>query len=195
MQSEFFFLILNFHLSFPDFLRFHTNSNNASSSSEERTCALCLNVMDHANAKKICNSCMTKHNFTLNMQAQNQVCNLCKSSIDGEKFRDHLIEHEMENGTISCVVCTSIFTSIVGLRDHIREHSLTAMDLKEVCVKCNSRFLYPSELSHHLLEHEKVENQNQFMKQEDEVNIEMKDIKEEDEDDYIEIEKVVENSA
>lgn len=102
----------------------------------------------------------------------------------------------MENGTITCAVCSSIFTSIAGLKDHIRDHNLTAMDLKEVCSKCSSRFLYPAELSHHLQEHELVESQQQSIKQEDESgNFEVKDIKEEEDDeDYIEIEKVAESS-
>lgn len=101
----------------------------------------------------------------------------------------------MENGTISCAICSSIFTSIAGLKDHIREHNLSALDLKEVCPKCSSRFLYNSELKHHLHEHEIVENQTKPIKQESEVSQVVKDIKEEDDDDYIEIEKVVENSV
>lgn len=139
---------------------------------------------------------MAKHNFSLNVPTQNQLCNLCKNNIEADKFRDHLIEHEMENGTITCVVCSSIFTSIAGLKDHIRDHNLTATDLKEVCSKCSSRFLYPAELSHHLQEHELVESQQQSIKQEDEAGkFEVKDIKEEEDDeDYIEIEKVPESS-
>lgn len=177
------------------FSRFHTNSTNTSVSNDDRTCALCLNIMDTANVKKICTSCMTKHNFSLNVSTQNQLCNLCKNSIEADNFRDHLIEHEMENGTINCVVCSSIFTSIAGLKDHIRDHNITAMDFKEVCSKCSSRFLYPSELAHHLQDHELVENQQPPIKQEDEAgSFEVKDIKEEDDDDYIEIEKVAENS-
>jgi hypothetical protein len=139
---------------------------------------------------------MTKHNFSVNVPSQNQLCNLCKNNIEAEKFRDHLIEHEMENGTITCAVCSSIFTSINGLKDHIRDHNLTAMDLKEVCAKCSSRFLYPAELAHHMQEHELAETQQQqqTIKQEEEAgNFEVKDIKEEEDDDYIEIEKVAEN--
>lgn len=140
---------------------------------------------------------MAKHNFSLNVASQNQLCNLCKTNIETEKFRDHLIEHEMENGTITCTVCSSIFTSIAGLKEHIRDHNITAIDLKEVCPKCSSRFLYPSELSHHLKEHELVENQQkQLVKNEEEVEMfDVKGIKEEDDDDYIEIEKDVENAA
>lgn len=139
---------------------------------------------------------MTKHNFSMNIAAkgQLQMCNLCKNSIETEKFQDHLVEHEMENGSISCAVCSSIFTSIAGLKDHIREHNLTALDLKKACTKCSSRFLYNSELAHHLKEHDHIDNQTKPIKQEnDEVPID-KEIKEEDDDDYIEIEKVNENS-
>ena len=151
--------------------------------------------MDTQNVKKICTTCMAKHNFSLNVPAQNQVCHLCNNSVEAEKFRDHLIEHEMENGTIACVVCSSIFTSLTGLKDHIRDHNLTAIDLKEVCTKCSSRFLYPSELAHHFKKHELVENQQQLVKQEDKAeSFEVKDIKEEEDDDYIEIEKVADNS-
>lgn len=139
---------------------------------------------------------MAKHNFPPMSVAQVkkfETCNICKSSIEFEVFRDHLIEHEMKNGIISCVICTSIFTSIIGLKDHIREHTLTPMDLKETCDKCSSRFLYPSELLHHKHEHEtnskgvKVEGENG-----DKIDCRM--IKEEEDDDYIEIEKVAENS-
>lgn len=127
-------------------------------------------------------------------KGQLQLCNLCKNSVEAEKFQDHLVEHEMENGSVSCAVCSSIFTSIAGLKEHIREHNLTALDLKKVCPKCSSRFLYHSELAHHLQEHEIVESQTKPIKQEsDEVQAE-KEIKEEDDDDYIEIEKVAENS-
>lgn len=155
--------------------------------------------MDNANIKKICTSCMAKHNFSLNAvsKSQSQLCNLCKKRVDTEKFQDHLIEHEMENGTVSCAVCKSIFTSLVGLRDHIREHKLTAMDLKEVCSKCNSRFLYRSELSHHIQEHDLAETESQAKP----IKVESgepqrKEIKEEDDDDedYIEIENVPEHS-
>lgn len=142
---------------------------------------------------------MAKHNFPPLSVAQvkkYETCNICKSSIEFELFRDHLIEHEMKNGIISCVICTSIFTSIVGLKDHIREHTLTPMDLKETCDKCNSRFLYPSELLHHQHEHEgnlktiKLEN-NENGEKNNEIRT---TIKEEEDDDYIEIEKVAENS-
>lgn len=129
---------------------------------------------------------------------QSQLCNLCKNNIEIDKLQDHLIEHEMENGTVSCAVCSSIFTSLVGLKDHIRDHNLTALDLKEVCPKCSSRFLYQSELAHHLHEHDQAENNNNPpVKQEEEIQISsvIKDIKEEEDDDYIEIEKVAENSV
>lgn len=151
--------------------------------------------MDQANVKKICSSCMTKHNFSLNMVTKSQLCNLCEKSVEAENFQDHLVEHEMENGTISCAVCSSIFTSIAGLKGHIRDHNLTAMDLKEVCAKCNSRFLYHSELLHHLQEHELGGSQPEPAKQEDEIVDVVKAIKEEEDDDYIEIEKVVESSV
>ncbi|CRK88058.1 CLUMA_CG001843, isoform A [Clunio marinus] len=175
--------------------KFHTNSANTINVNDDRTCALCLNIMEQANIKKICNSCMTKHNFSLNSVPKNQLqlCNLCKKNIEIEKFQDHLIEHEMDNGTIACAICSSIFTSIIGLKDHIREHNLIASDLKEVCSKCNSRFLYRSELSHHVHEHELMENQGNVVKNEESDDEEVNKIKEEDEDDYIEIEKVVEN--
>lgn len=130
----------------------------------------------------------------MNIAPKNQVqtCNLCKKSLDSENFQDHLIEHEMVNGTVSCVICTSIFTSIVGLKDHIREHNLSAHDLKEVCTKCNSRFLYRSELAHHMQDHGNLENRVNNVKQESEPGS-IKEIKEEEEDDdYIEIEKVAE---
>lgn len=177
--------------------RFHTNSASTATSSEERTCALCLNSMDNDNVKKICSSCMAKHNFSMNAvsKTQSQLCNLCQNSVDTEKFQDHLLEHEMENGIVSCAVCKSIFTSIVGLKEHIREHKLSALDLKEACSKCSSRFLYKSELSHHQRDHDSHDTQTKPIKTEsDEPEKAVTEIKEEDDEDYIEIEKVAENS-
>lgn len=140
---------------------------------------------------------MTKHNFSL---SKNQfhlcnLCNLCKQNVEGEKFQDHLIEHAFENESISCIVCKSIFTTINGLKEHLREHKLTQTDFKEACQKCNARFLYNSELFHHLKEHEIVEEQvKQKIKLEtEEDDVIMKTVKDEDDDDYIEIEKVPEN--
>lgn len=145
---------------------------------------------------------MAKHNFppmsaTMAQAKKFETCNICNASVDSEVFRDHLIEHEMKNGIVSCVICTSIFTSIVGLREHIREHSLTPSDLKEACDKCSSRFLYKSELLHHRVDHDndtpptskpiKTEVENGKL-------ISEKMIKEEEDDDYIEIEKVADNS-
>lgn len=101
----------------------------------------------------------------------------------------------MDKGTVLCAVCKAIFTSISGLKDHIRDHNLSALDLKEVCTKCNSRFLYHSELSHHLHEHELNDSDQNDVKMESECSTTVKEIKEEDDDDYIEIEKVAENSV
>lgn len=140
---------------------------------------------------------MAKHNFSMNAvsKTQSQLCNLCQNSVDTEKFQDHLLEHEMENGIVSCAVCKSIFTSIVGLKEHIREHKLSALDLKEACSKCSSRFLYKSELSHHQRDHDSHDNQTKPIKTEnDEPEKAVTEIKEEDDEDYIEIEKVAENS-
>lgn len=151
--------------------------------------------MDSANVKKICNSCMTKHNFTLSKN-QFHLCNLCKQNIESEKFQDHLIEHAFDNESISCIVCKAIFTTINGLKEHLREHKLTPPDFKEACQKCNARFLYNSELLHHIKEHEIVEEQvMQKVKQENEkdTDVIMKCVKEEEDDDYIEIEKVPDN--
>lgn len=140
---------------------------------------------------------MAKHNFSINAPptTQKQLCNLCKNIVEAEKFQDHLIEHEMDKGTVLCAVCKAIFTSISGLKDHIRDHNLSALDLKEVCTKCNSRFLYHSELSHHLHEHELNDSDQNDVKMESECSTTVKEIKEEDDDDYIEIEKVAENSV
>lgn len=177
--------------------RFHTNSNASSASAnndnDENQCVLCLCQMETINIKKICNACMTKHNFSLTKN-QLQLCNLCKQNIEGEKFQDHLIEHEFENESISCVICNAIFSTINGLKEHLREHKLSPSDFKEACgkFKCNARFLFSSELQHHTKEHEIVENEAKSIKLEnnDDDDAVMKD---EEEDDYIEIEKVPEN--
>ncbi|CAG9809332.1 unnamed protein product [Chironomus riparius] len=174
--------------------KFHTNTVSSTAANEDKTCALCLSALENTNLKKICNSCMMKHNFSLSKN-QLQLCNLCKQNIDGEKFQDHLIEHAFDNESITCVVCNSIFSTINGLKEHIREHKLTPADFKEACTKCNARFLYSSELLHHIKEHEIVESQAKTtIKQENqEESIIIKEIKDEEEDDYIEIEKVPEN--
>lgn len=149
--------------------------------------------MENSNTKKICNSCMTKHNFTLSKN-QLHLCNLCKQSIEGEKFQDHLIEHAFENESISCIVCKAIFATITGLKEHLRDHKLTPVDFKEACLKCNARFLYHSELLHHHKEHSIVEEQvKQNIKQETDEEMSdvlIKTVKDEEDDDYIEIEKV-----
>lgn len=157
--------------------------------------------MEHANVKKICNSCMAKHNFSSNITVKiptsPKLCNLCKNSVDSEKFQDHLFEHSMENGTISCAICNSIFTAIQGLKEHLIEHSIQSSDLKEKCTKCNARFLYHSELAHHLYDHDQCDAKSDdpastTIKQEkfDDSNDVGRKIKEEEDDDYIEIEKV-----
>lgn len=160
-------------------LRFHTNSTATSTGSDEKTCALCLNVMETANVKKICNSCMSKHNFSLS-KPQLHLCNLCKQSIEGDKFQNHLIEHEFENKSISCIVCDAIFKTVLELKEHLRGHKLAHINFKEACSKCNAKFLYNSELLHHTKEHEIVEEQaNQNIKQEseDDNDIIMKTVK------------------
>lgn len=139
---------------------------------------------------------MTKHNFSISKN-QLQHCNLCKQSIESELFQDHLIEHAFESDSITCIVCKSIFSTINALKEHLREHKLTSDDFKEACTKCNARFLYKSELLHHAKDHELVESQvKQSIKvenEEDGDDVVMKTIKDEEEDDYIEIEKVPEN--
>lgn len=139
---------------------------------------------------------MTKHNFSISKN-QLQQCNLCKQSIEGEKFQDHLIEHAFKNESISCIVCNSIFSTINGLKEHLRDHKLTNVDFKETCNKCNARFLYNSELLHHIKEHEIVETQQVKssikMENDEDGDAVMKTVKDEEEDDYIEIEKVPEN--
>jgi hypothetical protein len=132
---------------------------------------------------------------------------LCKQNVEGEKFQDHLIEHAFDNEAISCVVCHAIFSTINSLKDHLREHKLTQVDFKEACTMCNAKFLYNSELKHHLKEHEIMESQTKTIKQEEndvaidenddeaviEKNVVVKEIKDEEDDDYIEIENVPDN--
>lgn len=83
------------------------------------------------------------------------------------------------------------------MKEHLREHKLTTVDFKEACSKCNARFLYNSELLHHIKEHDIVECQvKKSIKVENndhDGDAVMKTVKEEEEDDYIEIEKVPEN--
>lgn len=134
--------------------RFHTKSADIN---EERTCALCLEILPKSNNKKICDSCIKKHNFTpvsgahqASSSAQSKSneagsttnidsipiqCNLCKKiQLNAYKLQEHLIEHTFQdcgsssNGYV-CYICTSIFTSASGLQQHIhQEHEKNDMD-------------------------------------------------------------------
>lgn len=149
--------------------RFHTKSAEVN---EERTCALCLEILPTNNGKKICEVCIKKHNFT-NQTANNKSatnsqpnaenipiqCNLCKKiQPNSVKLQQHLIDHEFYNSNgYSCYICTSIFTSAAGLQQHIhQEHENSDKDSNTKpydCNVCEAKFFFRTELEHHQLFH------------------------------------------
>lgn len=179
-----------------------------------------------SNAKKICDLCIKKHNFSapallsttnfstnqLNKSAaflstENKVisCNLCKNVLlNAQKLQEHLIEHTFRgtNGYI-CYICSSIFTSALGLQQHIQEHEKdSGSNIKPYeCNLCSEKYFFRTELEHHQLDHEAkletlVQHEVPSKMIEPEVKIETKgnhenlsDMKEDD-DEYIEVEKI-----
>ena len=209
------------------FYRFHTKSFDVNE--EQRTCALCLESLPASNIKKICDSCIKKHNFSapalisthfstnqINKSAflstENKVisCNLCKNILlNAQKLQEHLIEHTFRgtNGYI-CYICSSIFTSALGLQQHIQEHEKdSGHSIKPYeCNLCTEKYFFRTELEHHQFDHEakldilvqhEVPSHGKLV--EPEVKIETKGIQrnhetlteiKEDDDEYIEVEKV-----
>lgn len=151
--------------------RFHTKSAEVN---EERTCALCLEILPTNNGKKICEGCIKKHNFTNQASASSKQtatnsqpnaenipiqCNLCKKvQANSVKLQQHLIDHEFFNSNgYSCYICTSIFTSAAGLQQHIhQEHENSDKDSNTKpydCNVCEAKFFFRTELEHHQLFH------------------------------------------
>lgn len=127
---------------------------------------MCLEILPKSNTKKICDSCIKKHNFTPTSAAHQTSssapaksnesggtsnidnipiqCNLCKKiQLNAYKLQEHLIEHTFQdcgsssNGYV-CYICTSIFTSAAGLQQHIhQEHEKNDMDKNIKPYDCN----------------------------------------------------------
>ncbi|XP_065092063.1 zinc finger protein 423 homolog isoform X2 [Ochlerotatus camptorhynchus] len=83
-------------------------------------------------------------------------CNLCKKNISNvQKLQEHLIDHTFagcEDRGYVCYLCSSVFTSSVGLQTHIAEHGPQAKPYD--CNHCDEAFFFRAELEHHLIDHE-----------------------------------------
>ncbi|XP_058826649.1 zinc finger protein 423 homolog isoform X2 [Topomyia yanbarensis] len=83
-------------------------------------------------------------------------CNLCKKHlVDTQKLQEHLIDHTFagcEDRGYICYLCSSVFTSSMGLQVHITEHGSQAKPYD--CNHCDEAFFFRAELEHHLIDHE-----------------------------------------
>lgn len=129
--------------------------------------------------KKICETCLKKHNFsatkilpphpfrqlrrssdtssTQQSSMQDFECNLCKKVLTSEsKLREHLVEHTFagcEDRGFICYICSSVFTGTNGLLSHMEEiHGTNAKPYD--CSRCTAKFFFRAELEHHAFMHE-----------------------------------------
>lgn len=147
----------------------------ASSSTEERNCALCLNVLPLSSESKLCKTCYNKHNciekfvsysFSKKTNRENlkknteslpeHYCNLCKKPFSTTtELEEHLIEHSFrgcEERGYNCYICSAIFTLPCGLHQHMIEHGPSYQPYD--CNQCAKKFYFRAELENHLIDHE-----------------------------------------
>lgn len=136
-------------------------------------------------------------------------------------MEEHLIEHSFQgcdDRGFTCYICSSVFTSATGINQHMSKHGSNSKPYD--CNLCPSKFFFRAELENHLIEHESgrmctvapiVSPKEQQIKQRDDsrtneemniddININASIIKceteepigDDDDDEYIEIEKLVE---
>uniref|UniRef100_A0A336LY32 CSON005564 protein n=1 Tax=Culicoides sonorensis TaxID=179676 RepID=A0A336LY32_CULSO len=155
--------------------RFHTKTTTENS---EHTCALCLDPIPATSDKKICESCLKKHNFSAtkilppmhpyrpirrasdtsgSSTKQDIECNLCKKVFtSAAKLQEHLVEHTFagcEDRGFICYICSSVFTGSNGLILHMQqEHGNNAKPYD--CSRCPAKFFFRAELEHHDFIHE-----------------------------------------
>ncbi|XP_062565104.1 zinc finger protein 423 homolog isoform X2 [Armigeres subalbatus] len=83
-------------------------------------------------------------------------CNLCKKHMSSvQKLQEHLIDHTFagcEDRGYICYLCSSVFTSSLGLQNHIADHGPQAKPYD--CNHCDEAFYFRAELEHHLINHE-----------------------------------------
>ncbi len=194
------------------FFRFHTKSSD----NQENTCALCLDHLPSNTDAKVCEKCFKRHNFSSKFQNYQKLpdqhhhrdiehrCNICKTFvISAVKLQEHLIEHSFkgcEERGYSCYICSSVFTVPSGLQLHMAEHGNGAKPYD--CNLCQEKFFFRAELENHMFEHDNgrikvnTEELSKELKVEetDERMVVMKSEANDEDEEYIEVEKVLETS-
>lgn len=213
MPSEIFSLISLTSLKNFNIFRFHTKSSD----NQENTCALCLDLLPSNTDAKVCEKCFKKHNFSSKFQNYQKLpdqhhhrdiehrCNICKTFvISALKLQEHLIEHSFkgcEERGYSCYICSSVFTIPAGLQSHMAEHGNGAKPYD--CNLCTEKYFFRAELENHMFEHDngriKVASSDEINKDlkledTDERMIIMKSEVNDEDEEYIEVEKVLETS-
>lgn len=83
-------------------------------------------------------------------------CNICHKSLpSGVKLEEHLIEHSFQgcdDRGYTCYICSSVFTSTSGLRQHMANHGPNSRPYD--CSHCPAKFFFRAELENHTIEHE-----------------------------------------
>ncbi|KAJ6649422.1 Zinc finger protein [Pseudolycoriella hygida] len=192
--------------------KFHTKSSD----NQENTCALCLDQLPSNTDAKVCEKCFKRHNFSSKFQNYQKPpdqhhpreieyrCNICKTFvISAVKLQEHLIEHSFkgcEERGYSCYICSSVFTSVSGLQSHMGEHGSGAKPYD--CNLCTEKYFFRAELENHMFEHDngRIKSSSDELSKEmkvensDERMIVMKSEANDDDEEYIEVEKVLETS-
>lgn len=97
-------------------------------------------------------------NFTVPEQPREieHKCNICKIYLPSSvKLQEHLIEHSFkgcEDRGYSCYICSAVFTAPAGLQIHMPEHGTNSKPYD--CNLCKSKFFFRAELENHLINHE-----------------------------------------
>lgn len=163
----------------------------------------------------MCEKCFKKHNFSSKFQNYQKPdqhhtrdiehrCNICKTFvISAVKLQEHLIEHSFkgcEERGYTCYICSSVFTIPSGLQSHMIEHGNGAKPYD--CNLCTEKFFFRAELENHLFEHDngrikaasdEVSNDLKLESSDERTIIMKSEVNDEDEE-YIEVEKVLETS-
>ncbi|XP_059480698.1 zinc finger protein 423 isoform X2 [Neocloeon triangulifer] len=100
-----------------------------------------------------------------------QRCRLCQESFDTPlRLQVHLIEHTFVGcPTFACYLCGAVFTAATGLQRHMNSHG--ASNKPYDCSKCHLRFFFRAELENH-----------QFVHVGEEMMLDKKQLKEEEDD-------------
>lgn len=83
-------------------------------------------------------------------------CNLCKMILpSSSRLREHLVEHTFvgcEERGFNCYICSAVFTIPSGLLNHMNEHGPNARPYD--CNLCPEKFFFRAELDNHTIDHE-----------------------------------------